>query len=168
MSKFDSIFPLMFRLPEYLIDNYRNESDERKRFGLAQLKCYFPGIGENNIGSLEDMKEFLEEQKEDAHYVADVLLFVKDIKNLFTDEMYNYIRNTILDYSKVSNDPIYKEIIKQNGWDIEQIILKEPKNMLFGHDTPIKSIVGNNGDFSTIYKGIYKSLIPIAIYNSYE
>ena len=28
--------------------------------------------------------------------------------------------------------------------------------MLFGHDTPIKSIVGNNGDFSTIYKGIYK------------
>ena len=105
MSKFDSIFPLMFRLPEYLIDNYRNESDERKRFGLAQLKCYFPGIGEN-----------IEEQKEDAHYVADVLLFIKDIKNLFTDEMYNYIRNTILDYSKVSNDPIYKEIIKQNGW----------------------------------------------------
>lgn len=119
MSKFDSIFPLMFRLPEYLIDNYRNESDERKRFGLAQLKCYFPGIGENNIGSLEDMKEFLEEQKEDAHYVADVLLFIKDIKNLFTDEMYNYIRNTILDYSKVSNDPIYKEIIKQNKWDAE-------------------------------------------------
>jgi len=119
MSKFDSIFPLMFRLPEYLIDNYRNESDERKCFGLAQLKCYFPGIGENNIGSLEDMKEFLEEQKEDAHYVADVLLFIKDIKNLFTDEMYNYIRNTILDYSKVSNDPIYKELIKQNKWDTE-------------------------------------------------
>lgn len=40
--------------------------------------------------------------------------------------------------------------------------------MLFGHDTPIKSIIGNNGDFSTIYKGIYKSLIPITIYNSYE
>ena len=47
MSKFDSIFPLMFRLPEYLIDNYRNESDERKRFGLAQLKCYFPTIEMN-------------------------------------------------------------------------------------------------------------------------
>lgn len=40
--------------------------------------------------------------------------------------------------------------------------------MLFGHDVPIKSIRGNNGDFSTIYKGIYKSLIPITIYNSYE
>jgi hypothetical protein len=109
----------MFLLPEYLIDSYRNESDERKHFGLSQLKFYFPGIGENNIDSLEDMKEFLEEQKEDAHYVADVLLFIKDIKNLFTDEMYNYIRSTILDYSKVSSDPIYKEIIKQNGWDIE-------------------------------------------------
>ena len=34
---------------------------------------------------------------------------------------------------------------------------------IFGEDVPVKSLRGNNGDFSKFYKGIYKSIVPITI-----
>ncbi|MBO5633109.1 MAG: hypothetical protein J5965_28960 [Aeriscardovia sp.] len=38
---------------------------------------------------------------------------------------------------------------------------------LFGNDVPIKSLRGNNGDFSKLYRGIYKALVPTVIGGTY-
>ena len=43
----------------------------------------------------------------------------KDLKKYYSDELIDIIRKHVLSCSKVSDDPIYKEIMKQNGWDIE-------------------------------------------------
>lgn len=39
--------------------------------------------------------------------------------------------------------------------------------LLFGHDVPVKSLRGNNLDYSKQYKGIYKMLIPTIIGGTY-
>ena len=38
---------------------------------------------------------------------------------------------------------------------------------LFGKDFPIKSLRGNNGDFSKFRRGIYKTIIPFTFGTSF-
>lgn len=85
---------------------------------IENAKFFLPTLIEDG-GTLDDLEELsLLIHNENAH--AYMTFFVnKDLKKYYSDELISIIRKHVLSCSKVSNDPIYKEIIKQNKWDTE-------------------------------------------------
>lgn len=96
------------------------------------VNLLFPRLKEDGgeLDNIEEVEELFKEKPDSLHNIAVAASkhnFKKEGK--LSDADIEIIRKAILTYVKVSNDPIYKEIIKQNGWDIEQIILEELKIM---------------------------------------
>ena len=88
------------------------------RVQIANAKFFLPTLIKDG-GTLNNLEELsLLIHNKNAH--AYMTFFVnKDLKNYYSDELISIIRKHVLSCSKISNDSIYKEIIKQNGWDIE-------------------------------------------------
>ena len=85
---------------------------------LANAKFFLPTLTEDG-GTLDNLEELsLLIRNKNAH---DYMTFFlnKDLKKYYSNELIDIIRKHVLSCSKVSNDPIYKELIKQNKWDTE-------------------------------------------------
>lgn len=85
---------------------------------IANAKFFLPTLTEDG-GTLDNLEELsLLIRNENAH---DYMTFFlnKDLKKCYSDELIDIIRKHVLSCSKVSDDPIYKELIKQNKWDTE-------------------------------------------------
>ena len=93
--------------------------------GLSRLKIALP-IATNE--AIYKNKTYSGE-KYFADYILTVFDFGKQLFELFTDDMMEHLHKALLSYIKYSNNPNYKETLKELGWGTELIILKEPKSM---------------------------------------
>ena len=86
------------------------------------VNLLFPRLKKDGgeLDNIEEVKELFKEKPDSFHNIA-VAASKHNFKEegKLSDADIEIIHKAILTYVKVSNDPIYKEIIKQNGWDIE-------------------------------------------------
>ena len=105
------VFDPLLRFLEIEPTNWKDAPEE----GMLRLKTALP-IAENeaiykNITYAGE--EFL------ADYVLTVFDFGKYLFEVFTDEMMEHLHKALLSYTKYSDNPIYKDTLKELGWDIE-------------------------------------------------
>ena len=86
-----------------------------KRRGLNELRSLYP-----IITSEEEWK-----QREDDKLLPMLFGYVQTaidveksyFEEYFTDEMIDYFHKAIISYTKYSDDPIFKQVLKEFGWD---------------------------------------------------
>ena len=72
------------------------------------------------IESLEDFKLLFDTYKDEALYVAGYFLrHAEKLQEILPEDGLDLIRKSVLTCAKVSDEPIYKEVIIKFGWDIE-------------------------------------------------
>ncbi len=105
--------------------NYRTGDENLARMGLSTVKCYFPSLKEygSYLNNIEEVKALFDKgnyKRGEIWYAADpVLVCAKDLHKYWTDEMMEYLRKAVTLYAKVSDDPIYREILEAYHWNEE-------------------------------------------------
>lgn len=105
------VFDPLLRFLEIEPTNWKDAPEE----GMLRLKTALP-IAENEAiykNKTYAGEEFL------ADYVLTVFDFGKYLFEVFTDEMMEHLHKALLSYTKYSDNPIYKETLKELGWDTE-------------------------------------------------
>lgn len=70
-----------------------------------------------DIDNLDELKIILNEHKYQAHSIADSILASKNLKIYLNDEQIDIIRKAIRSYAKVSDDPIFQEVLNKYHWN---------------------------------------------------
>ena len=110
LISFADHYSSIYEYPEFM--------EHINRTQIANAKFFLPTLTEDG-GTLDNLEELsLLIRNENAHKYMTFFLN-KDLKKYYSDELIDIIRKHVLSCSKVSNDPIYKELIKQNKWDTE-------------------------------------------------
>ena len=86
------------------------------------VNLLFPRLKEDGgeLDNIEEVKELFKEKSDSLHNIAVAASghnFKEERK--FSDADIEIMRKAILTYNKVSDDPIYKEIIELNKWQEE-------------------------------------------------
>lgn len=69
------------------------------------------------IENLEDLKVLVNHWKYVVHSMADSILASKNLKDHLTDEQIDIIRKAIRSYAKVSDDPIFQQVLDKHNWN---------------------------------------------------
>lgn len=97
-------------------------SDKLNYKPVNLVNLLFPRLKQDGgeLDNIEELKELFKEKSDSLHNIA-VAASNHNFKEegKLSDTDIEIIHKAIFAYSKVSDDPIYKEIMKQNGWDIE-------------------------------------------------
>lgn len=103
-------------LNSFMFNFYGNTyTEENEREGLINIKVFFPALKADDAGyfeSLEEIKEFLEIYSYETQKMAEAMLTL-DLNIKFTFKMRDKLYNAISTYIKVSDKPIYKELLKK-------------------------------------------------------
>ena len=88
--------------------------DKTNRINLMFARTIEDG---GEIENLEDLKILVDYWKDEVHHSAEMILVSKNLKDHLTDEQIDIICKAIRSYAKVSDDPIFKQVLDKYNWN---------------------------------------------------
>lgn len=100
----------------YLPKLTKKEDIENQTEQISYIFCRTVEDG-GDIDDLDELKVILDMHKYSAHSAADSILASKNLKDHLNDEQIDIVRKAIRSYAKVSDDPIFQQVLDKYHWN---------------------------------------------------
>ncbi len=99
-------------------NNYPKTAPQETENITKQISYIFCRTVEDggDIDDLDELKIILKLRAYNAHSAANSILVSNNLKDHLTDEQIDIIRTAIRSYAKVSDDPIFQQVLDKHNW----------------------------------------------------